>query len=55
MAKAGKQKNTRNKAKHTKLMNQKKNKLRKEKEDRATRLKALVQKMHEQQKTNKDD
>ncbi len=50
MAKAGKQKNTQNKAKHAKLMARKKNKIRREKEERAARLKALVQKMHQQQK-----
>ncbi|MBF4983778.1 hypothetical protein FNJ87_05330 [Nonlabens mediterrranea] len=42
MAKAGKEKNTKNKSKHTKLMNRKKNKLRLEKETRAQRLKAIV-------------
>lgn len=42
MAKKGKEKNTQNKAKHTKLMNRKKNKLRKEKELRAERLKAII-------------
>ncbi len=42
MAKAGKEKNTKNKSKHTKLMNRKKNKLRQEKEARALRLKAIV-------------
>ncbi|WP_299436265.1 hypothetical protein [uncultured Aquimarina sp.] len=44
MAKKGREKNTQNKAKHTKLMNRKKNKLRKEKELRAERLKAIVKK-----------
>ena len=48
MPKKGKEKNTQNKAKHAKLMNRKKNKLRKEKEARATRLKSIVQKMNEQ-------
>lgn len=42
MAKAGKEKNTKNKSKHTKLMNRKKNKLRSEKELRAEKLKAIV-------------
>jgi len=46
MAKKGKEKNTQNKAKHTKLMNRKKNKLRKEKESRAERLKAMVRKIN---------
>lgn len=45
MAKKGKEKNTANKAKHTKLLNRKKNKLKKEQEVRKTRLKAIV-KMH---------
>jgi len=47
MAKKGKGKNTVNKAKHTKLMNQKKNKLRKETELRKERLKAIVKKSQE--------
>ncbi|RKR14669.1 hypothetical protein CLV91_0747 [Maribacter vaceletii] len=42
MAKKGKEKNTLNKAKHTKLMNRKKNKLKKEQETRKERLKAIV-------------
>ncbi len=42
MAKSGKEKNTKNKSKHSKLMNRKKNKLRNEKELRAERLKAIV-------------
>ncbi|WP_162838819.1 hypothetical protein [Aquimarina longa] len=48
MAKKGKEKNTQNKAKHTKLINRKKNKLRKEKEARAERLKAIIKKANEQ-------
>ena len=51
MAKKGKAKNTVNKAKHTKLMDRKKNKLKKEKETRKERLKAIV-KLQQQQ--NKD-
>ncbi|EAR02653.1 hypothetical protein [Maribacter sp. HTCC2170] len=47
MAKKGKEKNTVNKAKHTKLLNQKKNKLKKEKETRKERLKAIVKMHHE--------
>lgn len=47
MAKSGSEKNTKNKAKHTKLMNRKKNKARKEKEARKTKLKELVEKMKE--------
>ncbi len=48
MAKKGKEKNTENKAKHSKLINRKKNKLRKEKETRAERLKAIIKKANEQ-------
>ncbi|WP_196888808.1 hypothetical protein [Aureivirga sp. CE67] len=44
MAKKGKEKNTLNKSKHTKLMNRKKNKLRKDKEATKQRLKAIIQK-----------
>jgi hypothetical protein len=47
MAKSGSEKNTKNKAKHTKLMNRKKNKLRQEKVDRKARLKELTAKMKE--------
>ncbi|MBT3872893.1 MAG: hypothetical protein HOF75_09735 [Flavobacteriaceae bacterium] len=43
MAKKGKEKNTRNKAKHTKLINRKKNKLREEEEDtRKEKLKQII-------------
>ena len=44
MTKKGKGKNTVNKAKHSKLMDQKKNKLKKEAALRKERLKAIVQK-----------
>jgi hypothetical protein len=44
MAKTGKAKNTLNKAKHTKLMNRKKNKLKKEETLRKERLKAIIKK-----------
>ena len=44
----GPEKNTKNKALHTKLMNRKKNKLQEEKRARAERLKAVVKKMNEQ-------
>ncbi|MHA7057470.1 hypothetical protein ACWGOQ_0009655 [Aquimarina sp. M1] len=47
MAKKGREKNTVNKAKHTKLINRKKNKLRKEKALRKERLKLIVQKSNE--------
>ncbi|MEH6659543.1 hypothetical protein [Leeuwenhoekiella marinoflava] len=42
MAKRGTPKNGKNKAKHTKLLKQKKEKLRKEKEARAAKLKAII-------------
>lgn len=48
MPKKGKEKNTKNKAKHTKLMNRKLNKLRDEKIQHKLRLKELVKKHHEQ-------
>ena len=42
MAKKGKEKNTRNKAKHSKLMDRKKNKLKKEQATRKERLKEII-------------
>ena len=48
MSKPGKEKNTKNKAKHSKLMVRKKNKLRLEKEATKTRKKELIQKMNQQ-------
>ncbi len=42
MGKKGKEKNTRNKAKHTKLMDRKKNKLRKEEATRKEKLKEIM-------------
>ena len=42
MSKKGKAKNTVNKAKHTKLLNQKKNKLKSEQEMRKLRLKEII-------------
>ena len=42
MRKQGKEKNTKNKAKHTKLMSRKINKLRDEKESRKLRLKEII-------------
>lgn len=50
MAKKGSPKNTVNKAKHTKLMNQKKNKLRDEKIQHKLRLKAIIKKSQELKK-----
>ncbi|TVZ28609.1 LOW QUALITY PROTEIN: hypothetical protein JM83_3744 [Gillisia sp. Hel_I_86] len=47
MAKKGAQKNTQNKAKHTKLLNRKKNKLRKEQEAHKERLRAIIKKANE--------
>lgn len=44
MAKQGQAKNTKNKAKHSKLMARKKNKLKTEKETRKERLKAIIEK-----------
>jgi len=44
MAKTGREKNTKNKAKHTKLLNRKKKKLKQEKTLRKERLKAIVKK-----------
>lgn len=48
MAKKGREKNTQNKAKHSKLMARKKNKLREKKELRTERLKNIVKKANEQ-------
>ena len=47
MAKKGQAKNTKNKAKHSKLMTIKKNKLKAEKELRKKRLKAIINKSQE--------
>lgn len=44
MAKTGREKNTKNKAKHSKLMTQKKTKKKNEEALRKERLKAIVQK-----------
>ncbi|WP_339711262.1 hypothetical protein [uncultured Kriegella sp.] len=51
MAKKGKAKNTVNKAKHTKLFNRKKAKLKKEKETRKERLKTIAKMKHTQNET----
>ena len=53
MPKKGKAKNTVNKAKHTKLLNRKINKVKLEKEQNKLRLKALIRKINEQK--NKDN
>ena len=47
MAKRGSEKNTKNKAKHAKLMDRKKNKKRKEENTRKAKPKAIVQKAKE--------
>ncbi len=47
MAKTGQEKNTKNKAKHTKLLNRKKNKIKQEKNIRKERLKIIVKKANE--------
>jgi hypothetical protein len=49
----GPEKNTKNKALHTKLLKRKNTKLQEEKREKALRLKALVAKMNE--KKNSDD
>lgn len=51
----GPEKNTKNKALHTKLLNRKKAKLQEEKKESALRLKALVAKMNQQKNGNKSD
>lgn len=52
MAKKGKAKNTKNKAKHATLMDRKKNKLVSEKELRKERLKAIIKKANENGRTS---
>ena len=51
----GPEKNTKNKALHTKLLNNKKAKLQAEKKERALRLKDLVAKMNEKKNTDESD
>jgi hypothetical protein len=51
----GPEKNTKNKALHTKLLNRKKSKLQEEKKEKATRLKALVAKMNQKKSTDESD
>ena len=46
----GPEKNTKNKALHTKLLNRKKAKLQEEKKEKALRMKVLVAKMNQQKK-----
>lgn len=47
MAKSGKAKNTKNKAKHSKLMNRKINKVKQEKIQHKEKLKAIIRKANE--------
>lgn len=51
MPKKGKAKNTLNKAKHTKLMNRKINKVKLEKQQNKERLKVIIKKANEQKNT----
>jgi hypothetical protein len=51
----GPEKNTKNKALHTKLLNRKKAKLQEEKKAQALRLKALVAKMNLQKNSNNSE
>ena len=49
----GPEKNTKNKALHTKLLNRKKAKLQDEKKEKALRIEALVTKMNQQKENEK--
>jgi hypothetical protein len=51
----GPEKNTKNKALHTKLLNRKKAKLQEEKKEKTLRLKALVTKMNQKKNSNESD
>ncbi|MBF7093390.1 hypothetical protein IUY40_17790 [Flavobacterium sp. ALJ2] len=51
----GPEKNTKNKALHTKLLNRKKTKIQEEKKEKALRLKALVTKMNEKKRSDESD
>jgi hypothetical protein len=51
----GPEKNTKNKALHTKLLNRKKTKLQEEKKEKTLRLKVLVAKMNEKKNNNETD
>ena len=51
----GPEKNTKNKALHTKLLNRKKAKIQEEKREKALRLKALVAKMNQKKNSNESD
>ena len=52
MPKKGKAKNTVNKAKHTKLMNRKINKVKQDKIANQEKLKAIIRKANEEKSTN---
>jgi hypothetical protein len=51
----GPEKNTKNKALHTKLLNRKKAELQEEKKEKALRLKALVTKMNQKKSNDESD
>ena len=51
----GPEKNTKNKALHTKLLNRKKAKVQEEKKEKALRLKVLVTKMNQKMNGNESD
>jgi hypothetical protein len=51
----GPEKNTKNKALHTKLLNRKKAKIQEEKKEKTVRLKALVTKMNEKKNSKESD
>ncbi|WP_347051201.1 hypothetical protein [Flavobacterium olei] len=51
----GPQKDSKNKALHTKLLNRKKAKIQEEKKERALQLKAIITKMNQQKKDNESD
>ena len=52
MAKTGREKNTKNKSKHSKLVNRKKNKIKKEKENRKERLKEIIGRVNKNETNN---
>jgi hypothetical protein len=51
----GPEKNTKNKALHTKLLNRKKAKLQEDKKEKALRLKTLVTKMNQKKNSEESD
>lgn len=51
----GPEKNTKNKALHTKFLNRKKNKLQEEKKEKFLRLKVLVTKINQQKNSDESD